>query len=118
MGLTATSTTLQLDLTGVDKLHFIQVGPETIDLTTLATPPTIMADANATNEIFAIGHRGKYKTENFNTFASFIAALTADLTPTATSSISRRLDNMTIRRTRSPSRDSRCSSMIERRTMF
>jgi hypothetical protein len=84
MGLTATSTTLQLDLTGVDELHFIQVGPETIDLTTLATPPTIMADANATNEIFAIGHRGKYKTENFNTFASFIAALTADLTPTAT----------------------------------
>jgi hypothetical protein len=84
MGLTATSTTLQLDLTGVDGLHFIQIGPETIDLTKLATPPTIMADANATNEIFAIGHRGKYKTENFNTFASFIAALTADLTPTAT----------------------------------
>jgi hypothetical protein len=83
-GLTATSTTLQLDLTGVDKLHFIQVGPETIDLTTLATPPVIMADATATNEIFAIGHRGKYKTENFNTFASFITALSADLTPTAT----------------------------------
>jgi hypothetical protein len=75
---------LQLDLTGVDGLHFIQIGPETIDLTKLATPPTIMADANAANEIFAIGHRGKYKTENFNTFASFIAALTADLTPTAT----------------------------------
>ena len=83
-GLTATSTTLQLDLTGVDKLHFIQIGPQTIDLTTLATPPTIMADATATNEIFAIGHRGKYKTENFNTFASFITALAADLTPTAT----------------------------------
>jgi hypothetical protein len=28
--------------------------------------------------------RGKYKTEYVNTFASFIAALTADLTPTAT----------------------------------
>jgi hypothetical protein len=83
-GLTATSTTLQLDLTGVDKLHFIQVGPETVDLTTLATPPVIMADATAMNEIFAIGHRGKYKTENFNTFASFITALSADLTPTAT----------------------------------
>ena len=83
-GLTATSTTLQLDLTGVDKLHFIQIGPQTIDLTTLATPPVIMADAMATNEIFAIGHRGKYQTENFNTFASFITALSADLTPTAT----------------------------------
>lgn len=85
MGLTATSTSLQLDLTGVDKLHFIQIGPDTIDLTTLATPPTIVADAAATNAaVFAIGHRGKYKTENFNTFASFITALAADLTPTAT----------------------------------
>lgn len=84
MGLTATSTTLALNLTGVDKLHFIQIGPETLDLTTLATPPTLMADATAMNQIFAIGHLGKFKTENFNTFASFIAALSADLTPTAT----------------------------------
>jgi len=84
MGLTATSTTLQLDLTGVDELHFIQIGPETIDLTKLATPPVIMADTMAVNEIFAIGHRGKRETENFNTFASFITALSADLTPTAT----------------------------------
>jgi hypothetical protein len=83
-GLTATSTTLTLDLAGVDKLHFIQIGPQTIDLTTLATPPTLMADATAMNQIFAIGHRGKFKTENFNTFASFVAALSADLTPTAT----------------------------------
>jgi len=83
-GLTATSTTLTLDLTGVDKLHFIQIGPQTLDLTTLATPPTLMADATAMNQIFAIGHRGKYKTENFNTFASFVAALSADLTPAAT----------------------------------
>jgi hypothetical protein len=83
-GLTATSTSLQLDLAGVDKLHFIQMGPQTIDLTSLATAPTIMADATATNEVFAIGHRGKYKTENFNTFAAFITALAADLTPTAT----------------------------------
>jgi hypothetical protein len=84
MGLTATSTSLQLDLTGVGKLHFIQIGPDTVDLTTLATPPTITASATATNEVFAIGHRGKYKTENFNTFAAFVTALAADLTPTAT----------------------------------
>jgi hypothetical protein len=84
----------------------------------IVSPPTIMADANATNEIFAIGHRGKYKTENFDTFASFISALTADLTRWQRSPISPRLDNMTVRRTPSPSRDSRCSSMIERRAMF
>jgi hypothetical protein len=83
-GLTATSTSLQLNLTGVGNLHFIQIGPQQLDLTTLATAPTIAPDIMAMNEIFAIGHRGKYKTENFNTFAAFVAALVADLTPTAT----------------------------------
>jgi len=83
-GLMATSTSLQLDLTGVGKLHLIQVGPQQVDLTTLATPPTIAPDTMAANEVFTIGHRGKYKVENFNTFAAFAAALVADLTPTAT----------------------------------
>jgi hypothetical protein len=83
-GLTATSTSLQLDLAGVGNLHFIQIGPETVDLTTLATPPAIMPDTMATDQVFAIGHRGKFKVENFNTFAGFVAALAADLTPTAT----------------------------------
>jgi hypothetical protein len=80
----ATSTSLQLDLTGVGKLHLIQVGPQQVDLTTLATPPAIAPDTMAANEVFTIGHRGKYKVENFNTFAAFVAALVADLTPTAT----------------------------------
>lgn len=84
MGLTATSTSLQLNLTGAGQLHFIQTGPDTLDLTTLATPPTITADATATNEVFAIGHRGMFKTENFNTFAAFVTALAADLTPATT----------------------------------
>ena len=84
MGLTATSTSLQLNLTGAGQLHFIQTGPDTLDLTTLATPPTITADATATDEVFAIGHRGMFKTENFNTFAAFVTALAADLTPATT----------------------------------
>ena len=84
MGLTATSTSLQLNLTGVGQLHFIQTGPDTLDLTMLATPPTITADATATNEVFAIGHGGMFKTENFNTFAAFVTALAADLTPATT----------------------------------
>jgi hypothetical protein len=83
-GLTATSTSLQLDLTGVDRAHFILIGPETVDLTTLATPPTVTAAATATDEVFTIGHRGKYKTESFNSFAAFVGALATDLTPTAT----------------------------------
>jgi hypothetical protein len=83
-GLMASSTSLQLDLTGVGKLHLIQVGPQQVDLTTLATPPAIAPDTMAANEVFTIGHRGKYEAENFNTFAAFAAALVADLTPTAT----------------------------------
>jgi hypothetical protein len=65
-------------------LHFVQIGPETVDLTKAATPLSVTADATATDGVFAIAHRGKYKVENFNTFASFIAALAVDLTPTAT----------------------------------
>lgn len=84
MGLTATSTSLQLNLTGVGMLHFVQIGPETVDLTKLAAAPTIVPDAMATDEVFAIGHRGKNKVENFNTFADFVKALATDLTPTAT----------------------------------
>jgi hypothetical protein len=83
-GLTAASTSLQLDLAGVGKLHLIQTGPAQLDLTTLATPPTIAPDTGAANGVFAIAHRGKYKVENFNTFTAFVAALAADLTPTAT----------------------------------
>jgi hypothetical protein len=84
MGLTATSTSLQLNLTGVDNLHFIQIGPETLDLTKLATPPTIVPDAMATNEVFTIAHRMKFETDNFNTFADFVKALATDLTATTT----------------------------------
>jgi hypothetical protein len=83
-GLTATSTSLQLDLAGVGMLHFIQVGPGLLDLTSLAMAPTIAPAAAASNEVFTIGHRGKYQAENFNTFAAFVTALVADLTPTAT----------------------------------
>ncbi len=83
-GLTAASTSLQLDLTGAGALHFVQIGPETVDLTTLAAAPAITPDTMAANEVFTIGHRGKYKTENFNTFAAFVSALSADLTPMAT----------------------------------
>jgi hypothetical protein len=68
----------------VDKLRFVQIGPETLDLTSLAAAPAIVADATATNEMFTIGHRQKLETENFNSFADFIKALATELTPTAT----------------------------------
>lgn len=82
-GLTNMSTSLKLDLTGSDKLHFVAVGPDVVDLTTLAAGPTIVSDTMAAGQVFAIGHHGKYQTESFNTFAAFVTALAADLTPTA-----------------------------------
>ncbi len=82
-GLTAASTSLQLDLTGVDTRHFVQIGPERLDLTTLASAATIAPDGAAT-DTFTIGHRGKLKTENYSKFADFVAALAAELNGSST----------------------------------
>jgi hypothetical protein len=81
-GLTATSTSLQLSLKNVGDLHFIKIGPEVIDLTTLATAPSIVCDTTATTDVFAIGHASTFKTDNFNTFAAFVTQLATDLNGT------------------------------------
>jgi hypothetical protein len=82
-GLTATSTSLSLNLANVGREHYIQVGPQQLDLTTLASPPTLAADPAAMNGLFAIGHAGiRLRTENFNSFADFVTALSKDLTGT------------------------------------
>jgi hypothetical protein len=82
-GLTATSTSLQLSLTNVGNLHFIKLGPELVDLTKLAMAPSIVAGTPmgqaAMGQVFAIGHAGKFKTENFNTFSAFVTQLAGDL---------------------------------------
>jgi len=77
-GLTATSTSLQLSLTNVGSLHLIKVGPELLDLTKLAAAPSIVG-GTAMGDVFAIGHAGKFKTDNFNSFSAFVTALAADL---------------------------------------
>jgi hypothetical protein len=78
-GLTGSSTSLQLNLTGVGNLHFIKIGPELLDLTTLKTGPSIVPDTAAKNVVFTIGHAGKLKTENFDTFAAFITQLATEM---------------------------------------
>lgn len=83
-GLTTTSTSLQLNLTGVGGLHFVKIGPELLDLTTLKTGPSIVPDTATQNVVFAIGHAGKLKAENFNTFAAFITQLATELSTTTT----------------------------------
>jgi hypothetical protein len=86
-GLTATSTSLQLSLTNVGNLHFVQVGPELVDLTKVTPAPSIVPDTTSTDLVFSIGHAGKLKTENFNTFAAFITQLSTELTGTSSSTM-------------------------------
>ena len=82
-GLTATSASLSLNLANVGREHFIQIGPQQLDLTTLAAPPTLAPDPTTANGLFAIGHAGiRVRTENFNSFADFVTALNKDLTGT------------------------------------
>jgi hypothetical protein len=83
-GLTATSTSLQLNLANVGNLHFVQIGPELLDLTKLTTGPSIVPDTASMDVVFTIGHAGKLKTENFNTFAAFVTQLTKELAATST----------------------------------
>ena len=86
-GLTATSTSLQLSLANVGNLHFIQIGPELVDLTKVAMAPSIVPDTASMDVVFTIGHAGKLKTENFNTFAAFVTQLTTDLAATSTTTM-------------------------------
>lgn len=86
-GLAAASTSITLSLAGVGREHVIQIGPQQVDLTTLAAPPTLVPDpatmsGGAANGLFAIGHEGRFRTDNFNSFAGFVAALSKDLNGT------------------------------------
>jgi len=76
-GLTATSTSLQFDLANVGMQHFVQIGPEELDLTSLSGTPSIVPASG--NVVFSIGHRNRYRTENFNSFADFVSALNGDM---------------------------------------
>jgi hypothetical protein len=82
-GLTASSTSLTLSLTNVGPEHVIDIGPQQLDITTLAAPPTI-APGSASTGLFAIGHAGKIMTDNYNSFAAFVTALSGDLSGTTT----------------------------------
>jgi hypothetical protein len=81
-GLTASSTSLTLNLTNVGVLHLVQEGPIRIDLTTLVTPTSIVPDPNP--YVFSIGHAGPLRTENFNSFTGFVAQLAAEITGSTT----------------------------------
>ena len=77
-GLTSASTSLALNLANVGWQHAIQVGPENLDLTKLPSPPAIVASSD--QDVYTIGHAGKFQVENFNSFTAFITQLSSELT--------------------------------------
>ncbi len=76
-GLSATSTSLTPDLTGV-VVDFIAIGPQFLELTTLASAPTIVP-ATTSGVVFTIGHAGKFMAQSYDTFSAFVSALAGDL---------------------------------------
>jgi len=75
---------LDLDVSNssIGNHHRIQVDPQDIDITALASDPSIVASTGMT--LFAITGRHGRATDNFNTFADFEAALAMDLDGTTT----------------------------------
>lgn len=57
-GVTATSTSLDLSLTNVGREHLIQIGPQQLDITTLAAAPVIVPDSSTTKGCSPSGTRG------------------------------------------------------------
>jgi hypothetical protein len=76
---------LDLDVSNssIGNHHRIQVDPQDIDITALASDPSIVG-ATSGMTLFAITGRHGRATDNFNTFADFEAALAMDLDGTTT----------------------------------
>jgi hypothetical protein len=82
---TLNATHLDLDVanSSIGSHHRIQVDPQDIDITTLASDPSI-AGATSGMTLFSITGRHGRATDNFNSFADFEAALAMDLDGTTT----------------------------------
>jgi hypothetical protein len=62
--------------------HQIQIGAQAIDLAGLASDPSIVPNTASSNMVFTVGHASSGTTESFNTYASFVARLQAELNGT------------------------------------
>jgi inner membrane protein involved in colicin E2 resistance len=76
---------LDLDVTNtsIGSHHRIQVDPKDIDITALASDPSIVAAASGDAQFAITGQHGG-ATNNFSSFADFEAALAMDLNGTTT----------------------------------
>lgn len=80
--LSTASTALNLDLTGVGLVHFLQIGPERVNLLSLPAAPQIIPDTGALVTLYAIGHTRSRSIDNYWAFSDFITALAADMNGT------------------------------------
>jgi hypothetical protein len=78
-GLTASSASISLSLSGVGVVHVLQTGPLRANLLTLASPPQIVGSGGSPFTVYAIGHAHSHTIEGFASFSDFVAALAADL---------------------------------------
>jgi hypothetical protein len=76
---------LDLDVSNpsIGSHHRIQVDPQDIDITALASDPSIVAAGSGMTEFAITGQHGR-ATDNFSSFADFESALAADLNGTTT----------------------------------
>jgi hypothetical protein len=75
----STAITIDARNTSIGTRHQIQVGAQPIDIVGSATDPIIEPSSTTSNTVYTIGHSAKSTTENFNTYAAFIAQLQTEL---------------------------------------
>jgi hypothetical protein len=82
---TLDATHLDLDVSNpsIGSHHRIQVDPQDIDITALASDPSIVAAGSGMTQFAITGQHGR-ATDNFSTFADFESALAKDLNGTTT----------------------------------
>ena len=83
-GLTASATSLTVDLMGTGMVHSLRTGPLVVDLNTLPAVPQIVASASGSHTGYAIGHARSHAIDNFQAFGDFITALSTDMNGTTT----------------------------------
>ena len=78
---TYNSSTIDVDIhnSSIGVRHEIQIGAQTINVLGLASDAAIVPDPTASNTVFTIGHSVSLSSENFETYAAFIARVQAEL---------------------------------------
>jgi hypothetical protein len=83
--LDATHLDLDVSNSSIGSHHRIQVDPQDIDITALASDPSIVAAGSGMTQFAITGQHGR-ATDNFSSFADFESALAMDLNGTTTAS--------------------------------